>query len=1584
VAAPVARSVTTRLTIDARGWVAGGQVAQASSRRTAQVAQQGARDAIRAFREQQAAQEKAAAAAERAAQRSAREQTRAAQTAAREAEKAARQQEAATKRAAAEAERSAARAREASTKLGTGLLAVGAAGAAGLGYMVKSFMDFDSAMSAAQAGTMATGSSLRALREAAIQAGADTQFSATEAAQAITAMGKAGVSTQDILGGGLRGALSLAASGQIEVGQAAEIAATAMTQFGLSGAQLPHVADLLAAGAGKAQGEVTDLANALKFVGPVSKGMGVSIEETTGVLAEFASQGIIGEQAGTGLRGVMLSLTSPSKAAANEMGRLGIQVYDSSGKFVGLQGVAGQLQTQLGGLDAATRDAALGQIFGNEQITAARVLYSGGAKAVADWTAKVNDTGFAARQAAMLTNNLKGDVERLGGSLSSVLIKNGGGANDMLRSLTQTTQSVIDGFGGLPPEVQGGATAMLALTTATALAGGGLLTILPKVTAARVAMTELTGSATAATTSLKILGGAFAVAGVAIGAVELGTYVGKAQVADVNTRKLAESLGALGQGGQLSGAGLDVLSTRFGPFHDNVGTTAEALDRFGVSAYNALDQGWDARIGRWQSMGVKTSQFRDQVTQLDAGLADLVKRGAADQASAAFDRLTKAAVAQGVPLAVIQKQFPDYQAALAGTTEATKEATRAAGPMAAKVLTVQQALADYASTAKAGDPSTYAIADAMLALGQTSGKVGDDVKGLAKAMDEWRVKVEDSFNSATDVLGNFSAKTGKGAASVATQLQRSYRDTVRHARQFAADIATATRRGLNADEVARLLEAGPEKAGPILRAMVSDNSGKLIGMANRAQGQLSRIQARVAEQTRLTNIAVNSSSDTMVRDLGSAMRIAEVVARRGGQKTATAIARELGIGAKDVDRISRQFGISIDRNTGKGTTAAGRHVTDFGSKITHLPDSHSTRFTTPGLPGATSAVDNLRQKLSDLAKRDHISVSVAVGVANKLKAQDPANRAYGGPVYGPGGPREDLIPAMLSNREWVHPVDAVDTYGARFMHAVQTRQFPVELAQAFAAGGQALHGDVRISGRSDLGGALTPVTRAISAAASAAQAAAAVDASGASIHGGSVGGGVARWAPLVLRVLRELGQSSSNLAGVLRRIRFESGGNPRAINLTDSNARAGHPSRGLMQTIPGTFNAYAGPYRSRGIVDPLASIYAGLNYAIHRYGSVASIDPLNRPRGYARGGPVTARPVASYRGGFPGARRYAAGGPVTGGDYSGIAAIVQARVSVTAQDRTDRQAALRTAQSNLTAATKALADSRRKDTKAEADARGAVRSARGSLTAARTAAGRRGLTSTQRAAARARVTAATERLHAAERRLTAARRDPNTARAETAIVTRRRALAQANTALHATERALATQSRPLAVRTAEAAYTRNRITGTYIRNLETLASRGFGDLARQLSEMGGDDAQTLAAQAVGSRALAGKLQTDFTVSARLAAQQASLPARLAITSALRTQRNPTIAGLSASTGIATSDLQAAALAMRGSLGRNTNARALLSGVGTNTTTGGFGQAPAGGDQIVVQVASTGNPWLDGERALAGARRVKSVGSSRRF
>src|SRR5690625_322039 len=109
--------------------------------------------------------------------------------------------------------------------LTTGVGALGLAMVGFAGLAVKRFADFDEAMSSVQASTMESAENMALLREAALEAGARTVYSATEAAGAIEELAKAGISTADILGGGLDGALDLAAAGPLGVAAAAELAA---------------------------------------------------------------------------------------------------------------------------------------------------------------------------------------------------------------------------------------------------------------------------------------------------------------------------------------------------------------------------------------------------------------------------------------------------------------------------------------------------------------------------------------------------------------------------------------------------------------------------------------------------------------------------------------------------------------------------------------------------------------------------------------------------------------------------------------------------------------------------------------------------------------------------------------------------------------------------------------------------------------------------------------------------------------------------------------------------------------------------------------------------------------------------------------------------------------------------------------------------------------------------------------------------------------------------------------------------------------------------------------------------------------
>ena len=260
------------------------------------------------------------------------------------------------------------------------------------------------------------------------------------------------------------------------------------------------------------------------------------------------------------------------------------------------------------------------------------------------------------------------------------------------------------------------------------------------------------------------------------------------------------------------------------------------------------------------------------------------------------------------------------------------------------------------------------------------------------------------------------------------------------------------------------------------------------------------------------------------------------------------------------------------------------------------------------------ALDRVKDRKVDVTAQWGSKFQTLVNISGKrYRVGGVTHLASGGPVRGPGTGTSDDVPIMGSNGE--HMWTAREVMAAGGHSAVKAIRKAV--LRGYAGGGE-------ISVR--------PHTRGIAAAnrdmsilnrlvghAVAFTSRTAVDKAGlfGAFPTGAGGSGVSRWSGVVLRALALLHQSSAWLGTVLSRMNRESGGNPRAINLWDSNAAMGDPSRGLMQTIGSTFAAYAGPFRGLGIYNPLANVYAGLNYALHRYGSLAA---LNRPGGYDTGG----------------------------------------------------------------------------------------------------------------------------------------------------------------------------------------------------------------------------------------------------------------------------------------------------------------------------------------------------------------------------
>lgn len=330
--------------------------------------------------------------------------------------------------------------------LGTaaGVAALGVAGIGGAAVMAST--EFNKSMSGVSAVAGATAGEMEQLREAALKAGADTAFSASEAAVAQGELARAGVSVADILGGALAGSLGLAAAGQLELGQAAEISAQALNIFGLGGDQTTRVADVLAAGANKSAADVAQLGDALRQGGLVAAQTGLSLEETAGVLSMFADNALIGSDAGTSLKTMLQRLVPQSDEAAESMKQLGLNFFDANGAFVGIEAVARQLQDSLGGLSAEQKSAALNTLFGADAIRAASLLMDAGAAGVREYTTAVSDQGAAARMAAEQLDNLKGDLEEFSGATETALIRVGDLFDGLNRSVVQSATGLVNVF----------------------------------------------------------------------------------------------------------------------------------------------------------------------------------------------------------------------------------------------------------------------------------------------------------------------------------------------------------------------------------------------------------------------------------------------------------------------------------------------------------------------------------------------------------------------------------------------------------------------------------------------------------------------------------------------------------------------------------------------------------------------------------------------------------------------------------------------------------------------------------------------------------------------------------------------------------------------------------------------------------------------------------------------------------------------------------------------------------------------------------------------------------------------------------
>lgn len=334
------------------------------------------------------------------------------------------------------------------------------AGAAGIGYgvydTIKTSMDFDAQLSAIKSLTpkegldgMSRDDVMAQVRARAKELGQATAFGNKEVAQGMTELIKAGISLKDVLGDASEAALNLATAGDLALPEAAEIMSTAMNTFGVKDAT--HAANILAGAANASATSVHEMKYSLSAVGIVAKKAGMDFDEVNTALALMASRGLKGSDAGTSLKSMLQQIEPATKPAVAAFERLGLlkdgknQFYDEKGQLRSLGEIADILHESTKGLSEQELNSLYKDAFGSDGIRAAQVLGEFTSQSVKDMYDEMTKVTVQ-EQAETMLDNLKGDIEQLGGAwenFQDTLME--GSATGGLRSLVkEITELVLD------------------------------------------------------------------------------------------------------------------------------------------------------------------------------------------------------------------------------------------------------------------------------------------------------------------------------------------------------------------------------------------------------------------------------------------------------------------------------------------------------------------------------------------------------------------------------------------------------------------------------------------------------------------------------------------------------------------------------------------------------------------------------------------------------------------------------------------------------------------------------------------------------------------------------------------------------------------------------------------------------------------------------------------------------------------------------------------------------------------------------------------------------------------------------------
>lgn len=334
----------------------------------------------------------------------------------------------------------------------------------GLGTVsVKTAATFESAMSQVQATMGLTADSTSELNDQTVntmdslsslakQMGAETKFSATEAAEAINNMAMAGYDVNEIYDA-LPEVLNLASAGALDLDYATQLAANGLNVMGYGTDRLSELSNKLAVTASSAYGSVSDFGEGLLVAGGAAKSANLNFTDVFTALGILGDAGISAAEGGTKLRNVILSLYAPTDVAAEELNTLGIQTQDANGNVRDFQEVLKDLSGALDGLSEADRINAINTIFNKADIAGVNALLSNCTDRWDELSSTIDNAGDAAEQMSdTQLDNLNGQLTILMSGLEGLAIAFGEALLPLVKDVTAFIQSVVTWLNNLNDE----------------------------------------------------------------------------------------------------------------------------------------------------------------------------------------------------------------------------------------------------------------------------------------------------------------------------------------------------------------------------------------------------------------------------------------------------------------------------------------------------------------------------------------------------------------------------------------------------------------------------------------------------------------------------------------------------------------------------------------------------------------------------------------------------------------------------------------------------------------------------------------------------------------------------------------------------------------------------------------------------------------------------------------------------------------------------------------------------------------------------------------------------------------------------